>query len=161
VELGQSELVGEREGVGGEQLWQAVERRGQTGRTKRRAAAAGLDHCHLAGPVNLVRNAEMMVEADEIGAAAEERMLAVVDDFVDAGMEIGTGATTEVAAALDELHAEASLGESAGRAHAGDTCADDGDGLPVILFLAGLHPISSGAKAPAFLRPLRQSGLKP
>ena len=63
----------------------------------------------------------------QIGAAAEEHVLAVVDDFVDAGMQIGAGAPAEIAAALDQLHAEAGLGQSAGRAHAGYAGADDGD----------------------------------
>ena len=68
------------------------------------------------------------IEADEVGAAAEEDVLAVVDDFVDAGMQVGGGAAAEVAAALDELHAIAGFGEGAGSAHAGYAAADDGDG---------------------------------
>ena len=55
---------------------------------------------------DLIENADAPVEADEIGAAAEEHVLAVVDDFVDAGMQVGARAPAEVAAALDELHPE-------------------------------------------------------
>ena len=83
--------------------------------------------------MNLVRNAETAIEADQIGAAAEERVLAVVDDLMHARMQIGAGAAAEVAPALDQLHAKASLGQSASRAHAGDASANNGDGLPVIL----------------------------
>ena len=89
--------------------------------------AAGLDHGHFFGPVNLLFDADPAVETDEVGAAAEEDVLAVVDDFVDAGMQIGRGASAEVAAALDELHAVAGFGESAGCAHAGYAASNDGD----------------------------------
>ncbi len=78
--------------------------------------------------MDFVFDADAAVEADEIGAAAEEDVLAVVDDFVDAGMQVGGGAAAEVAAALDELHAIAGFGEGAGGAHAGYAAADDGDG---------------------------------
>ena len=54
-----------------------------------RAPAAGLDHGHLGGPVDFLFDADAAVEADEVGAAAEEDVLAVVDDFVDAGMQVG------------------------------------------------------------------------
>jgi hypothetical protein len=74
--------------------------------------------------VDAVRDADAPVETDEIGAAAEEHVLAVVDDLVDAGMQVGAGASAEIAAALDELHAEPGLGQRAGRAHAGHAAAD-------------------------------------
>src|SRR6185437_659508 len=106
----------------------SVERSGERRWTEFRAAAAGLDHGHLGGPVDFVLDADAAIEADEVGAAAEEDVLAVVDDFVDAGMEVGGGASAEVAAALGELHAIAGFGEGAGSAHAGDAAADDGDG---------------------------------
>ncbi len=89
----------------------------------------------------------MRVEADEIGAAAEEDVLAVVDDFVDAGMQIGGGAAAEVAAALDELHAVAGFGESAGGAHAGYAAADDGDGAWFELLRALRASVPQGAQA--------------
>ena len=78
--------------------------------------------------MDAIRHADAAIEADEIGAAAEENMLAIIDDFVDTGMQIRAGASAEIAAALDELHAEASLGQGAGCAHAGNTGANDGDG---------------------------------
>ncbi len=110
-----------------EQLRQPMQRRGQARRAEKRAAAAGLDHRHLAGPVNLIVDADALVEADEIGAAAEEHMLAVIDDFVDAGMQVGACAATKIAAALDELDTKAGIGQRAGSTHAGDAAADDRD----------------------------------
>ena len=127
---GQSELVCAGEGLGGEQARQAVQRSRQPAMgPSTRAPSAGLDHGHLAGPVNVVGDADAPVEADEIGAAAEEHVLAVVDDLVDAGMQIGAGAAAEVAAPFDEVHAESGFGKSAGRAHAGHAAADDDHGF--------------------------------
>ena len=97
-------------------------------RTKPGAPAAGLDHRHLAGPVNRSATPMRLIEADEVGAAAEQHVLAVVDDFVDAGMQVRRGAATEIAATFDELHAEAGFGQRTSGAHAGDAAADDGDG---------------------------------
>ena len=78
--------------------------------------------------MNLRVNADTAVEGEEVGATAEEDVLAVVDDFVDAGVEIRGGTSAEVAAALDELDAIAGFGEGAGGADASDACSDDGDG---------------------------------
>ena len=79
----------------------------QSRRAQPRPPPARLDHRHLAGPVDAVRDADASIEANEIRAAAKEHMLAVVDDLIDARMQIGTGAPAEVAAPLDELHAKA------------------------------------------------------
>ena len=79
--------------------------------------------------MDAVGDADAAIEADEIGAAAEEHMLAVVDDLVDAGMQIRTGTAAQVAAALEQLHAQARLGQSASRAHAGHASADDSNGF--------------------------------
>jgi hypothetical protein len=78
--------------------------------------------------VNLIENADALVEGDEICAAAEEHVLTIVDDFVDAWMQIGTRAAAQVATTLDQMHAQSGCCKSAGRAHAGNAAADDGDG---------------------------------
>ena len=96
--------------------------------------------------MNLRVNADTAVEGEEVGAAAEEDVLAVVDDFVDAGVEIGGGAAAEVAAAFDELDVITGFGEGAGGADASDAGSDDGDGRAV-----GLDSVWQG----------RFQGLKP
>jgi hypothetical protein len=118
----------------------AVERSGQPpGGTEERLAAARLDHGHGACPVDFLVDADAAAEGNEIGAATEEDVLAVIDDFVDAGMEIGTGTAAEIAAAFNEMHAETGFSEGAGGAHAGDTAANDDCG-----FFFGLrHRVSS------------------
>ena len=102
-----------------------------------RATTAGLDHCHVAGPVDLVIDANAAVEGEEIRVGADKRVLAVVDNFVDAGMEIGAGAAAEIRAALEEGDPQAGLGESAGGAHAGYAAADYRHGLDGPLRHAG------------------------
>jgi hypothetical protein len=93
--------------------------------------------------VNAVRDTDAAVKTREICAAAEEHMLAIIDDLFHSRMQIGTGTTAQVAAALDELHAQAGFGQGAGRAHAGYAATDNRDSLSGILPQSGqflLHP---------------------
>jgi hypothetical protein len=83
--------------------------------------------------VDLVLDPDATVEGDEVGTATEEHMLTVVDDFVDSGMKVGGGAAAEVAAAFNEMHSIAALGECAGSAHAGDAATYDCDRLRLAL----------------------------
>jgi hypothetical protein len=73
--------------------------------------------------VNFFEDTDAFVQANEVGAAAEEHVLAVVYDFANAGMQIRRGAATEISAAFDKLYAEASLGESTGSTDTGDSAA--------------------------------------
>src|SRR5579864_7868750 len=100
------------------------ERRG----TEYRAPAARLDHGHPGGPADFLFDTDALVEPDEVGAAPEKDVLAVVDDFADARMQVRGSAAAEVGAALGELHVVAGLSERASGAHAGYSAADDGDG---------------------------------
>ena len=68
-------------------------------------------------------NANAPVETNQIRTAAEEHMLAVVDNLVHTRMPVGARAPTQVVAALDKLDAQAGLSERAGSAHAGDAAA--------------------------------------
>jgi hypothetical protein len=121
--------------MGGKQLRKVMERRGEpySGGTEHGAPAARLDHGHVAGPVDTARNTYATVETDKICAAAEERMLAVVDDFANARMKIGACTPAQVAAALDQLHAQTSLCQSACCAHARHATAYYRDCFPRIL----------------------------
>ena len=102
-----------------------MERSRKGGRAETRSTAARLNHGHLAGPVDLIVNANAFVESDEVGAAAEENMLTVVNDFVDARMQIGAGAPAQIAATFDKLYVKTCFSQRTGSAHAGDTTSDD------------------------------------
>ena len=77
-------------------------------------AAAGLDESHFIEPTDFVFHADAAVELDEVGADAEEDMLAIIDDFTGSGMLVGRSATAEVRAALEEGDAETGVGKGAG-----------------------------------------------
>ena len=57
-------------------------------------------------------DAQSVVEVDEIRAAAEQHVLAVVHDLAGGGQLVGGSASTEVGATLEELDEEAGVGES-------------------------------------------------
>jgi hypothetical protein len=78
-----------------------VERRWQPGGSNDAAAPAGLDVGEPAEPGDLVFNAEPGVKVDEVGAAAEQDVLAVIDGLAGAGVGIGGGAAANVGAAFD------------------------------------------------------------
>ncbi len=102
--------------------------RGQRRSAHDAGAAAGLDESHLVIPADFVFHADALVELDQVGADAEENVLAVVDDFAGAGMFIGGSASAEIGAALEERHAEAGIGERAGCGEAGEAASGDGYG---------------------------------
>ena len=74
--------------------------------------------------MNLLLDPDAAVETDQIGAAAEEHVLAVVDDLVHAGMAIGAGPAAEVASSFYETHLKSAPCNGAGSTHAGHAAAD-------------------------------------
>jgi len=56
-------------------------------------------------------------------------VLAVVDDFAGSGMKVRRGASTEVAAPLEDCDAETGIGQRAGRREPCNTSANDGDSV--------------------------------
>ena len=113
--------------------------RRQERRSEDRAAAARLDHGHAAVPEDLVGHPDAGIEIDQVGAAAEEDMLAVVDHFASAWMEVGGGAAAQVAAALQDGDAKTGVGQGAGGCQPGHAASNYGDGVLVVgtLFFDG------------------------
>jgi hypothetical protein len=90
--------------------------------------------------MDALRNADAPVEANQIGATAEENVLAVVDDFVDAWMKVRAGPAAQVTAAFDKLDAQPGFGERARSAHASHAAADhDRRFWDCHLYRVGLH----------------------
>jgi hypothetical protein len=83
--------------------------------------------------MDAIRDTDAPIEALQIRAAAEEHVLAVVDGLADAWMPVGKSPPAQVGTPLDQLHAEAGLSQSAGRAHPRYAAADDRNGLPQIV----------------------------
>ena len=67
-----------------------------------RSAPARLEKRQAIVPADLVRDSEALVELDEIGAAAEQHVLAVVDDFAGAGMLVGRSAAAQIGPPLEQ-----------------------------------------------------------
>src|SRR5258708_1615779 len=99
----------------------------ETARSEYRAAASGLDQGHAAVPEDLVGDADPFVKADQVGAAAKENVLAVVDDLIGAGVKKRARPPAEIAAAFENSNAEAGAGQGACGGKAGYAAADDGD----------------------------------
>jgi hypothetical protein len=90
--------------------------------------------------MDAIRDADAAVETQQIGATAEEHVLAVVDDLIDSGMQIRRSSPAQIASLLDQLHTKASLCQSAGRAHASYAASDDGDSLLRVVLQSGQYP---------------------
>ena len=104
-----------------------MKRRGKRRGVHHAGAPAGFDEGHVVVPANLIGDADALVELDEVGADAEENMLAVVDHFAGSGMLVGGGASAKIGTALEERDAETGVGKSAGGGEAGESAAGDGD----------------------------------
>ena len=63
-----------------------MQRRGQPGGLDYRRAPTGLEESQPVIPANLVCHADPLVKADEVRAATQQHMLAVVYYFASAGM---------------------------------------------------------------------------
>ena len=139
----QGQLVLQGVRAGRQETWKAVKRGGEPRRPERRAPPSRLDHGHIAGPADAVGDPDAPVEAGKVGAAAEEHVLAIVDDFADTRMEMGRGPSAEVGTPLDQLDAQPGFGQGAGGAHAGNPPAHNGD--------SSLHFVvrQKGAPAPS------------
>ena len=101
----QRQLVCAREGLRHHQSRQRVQRRGQPkwpeldGPSNDRCPPGSIMVIVLR-PVDALRHADTPVEPKQIGAAAEEHMLAVVDDLIHARMPIRRRPSAQVATAL-------------------------------------------------------------
>ena len=88
---------------------------GSARRLDHRGASARLKKSQPVVPANLVFDAQSLVELDQVGAAAEQHVLAVVHDFAGAGMLIRRSASAEIGTALEQGHAKAAAGQGRNR----------------------------------------------
>src|SRR5580693_4003161 len=76
-------------------------------------------------PVDTVESADAAVEIEKVDAAAEEDVLAIVEDFAGLGIFIRTGASAEGFAGFDEGDGVAGGCECDGGGHAGQATSHD------------------------------------
>ena len=83
-----------------------MERRWQRVRLEYRLPAAGLDKGHPIEPADVAFNSDSAIKGNQVGAAAKQNVLTVIDDFAGAGMLVGRCTSAEVRTALEEGHSE-------------------------------------------------------
>src|SRR5258708_22405771 len=79
-----------------------MQRSGERRRRDHRSASSRLQESQLLIPANFVLHSRAPVEIEQVGAAAEQHMLAIVDNLAGTGMLIRRGAPTEIRAAVDK-----------------------------------------------------------
>src|SRR6185312_1103280 len=92
-----------------------------------RLAAAGFDKSERVIPANLVFHADALVEIDQVRAAAQQNVLAVVHNFAGARMFVGRSASPEVGTLFEEPDAESATRQGASGGQSGQAAANHGN----------------------------------
>ncbi len=104
-----------------------VERRRQPAAAQDGEAASGLQKVDLLMEADQVADPQALVEIQEVDAAAQQQVLAVIDGLggvlVRAGNGVGRGASAQERARLEEVHVETSAAQSGCRGEAGKAAA--------------------------------------
>ena len=99
---GNRELVAQVEARSPQKRRRGVQRSGQRRRLDHRGTAARLEKSHPLVPANLVLDSDTPIELDQIRAAAEQNVLAVVHNLASARMLIGRCPAAQIGPALEE-----------------------------------------------------------
>ena len=93
-----------------------------------RCAPSGLEKRQFVIPANFVLDSRAAVKIEQVRAAAEQHMLAVINSLPGAGMLIGRCAPTEIGSAFKERDAKPSISQGASGGKARESASGDGDG---------------------------------
>src|ERR1043165_6897020 len=80
-------------------------------------------------PADLFFDSDPSVELEQVGAAPQQDVLAIVDDFARAGMFVGRGAPAQIGTPLQERYTIAGLGQRTTRRQSRQSCSDHRDGF--------------------------------
>jgi hypothetical protein len=120
-----------------------VKRRGQARGTVQEMNLSGaVDESHRALPADQVADAQPAVEVEQIGAAAEQDVLAVVELLAGLGLFERSGAATQGSSGFEQCDGDAGGFEGDGGGHAGEPAADDDDARRIggcVVALPHLH----------------------
>ena len=75
----------------------------------------------------MISDTDVLVELDQVGADAEQDVLAIVDNFSRTGMFIRRCTAAEEGAFLEERHPKPGVGQGARGSESGETASGDGD----------------------------------
>src|SRR5262249_13623212 len=98
-------------------------------RPQRAQASARLNEGQLIKPPNPFAHAEALIELEQVGATAEQNVLAVIDHFAGSGMLVGRRAAADVGTALEERDLSTSLSQGAAGSQTGQAAADNSDSI--------------------------------
>src|SRR4029077_16484842 len=93
-----------------------------------RRTPAWLDERHLVVPANSILHSDALIKLDQIGAAAKQHMLAVVDDFARSRMLVRRRSAAEKRTLLEQSDAESTFGQRASGRKARETASGHSDG---------------------------------
>ena len=99
---------------------------------KRSAAASRLDVGQPVVPAYALFHAEAVVKVEQVGAAAEQHVLAVIHHLAGAGMHVRRSAAAEIRTALEECNSVSGIGECTARRQARQAAANDAHSLPAL-----------------------------
>src|SRR6266478_6712430 len=121
-----SHLVAKTQTVHPEKCQSSMQGSGERRRRNHGSASSRLEERQLLIPANFVLNSRATIKIEQVGTAAEQHVLAIVDNFTGAGMLIRRGATAEIRAALKQRHAKTGFGQGASRGEAGQPASGYG-----------------------------------
>src|ERR1700675_341863 len=96
-----------------------MKRSGEPRRRNHGSAPSRLEEGQLLIPANFVLNSGTPIEIKQVGAAAEQYMLAIVDNFAGTRMLIRRGAPAKIGSAFKQGHAITGFGQGASSGEAG------------------------------------------
>ncbi len=122
-----AQLVGETQTVSPKKCQPGMQRSRQGRRRNHRCASSRLEECQSLIPANLVLYSRAPVEIDQVRAAAQQHMLAVVDHLSGSGMLIRRCAPAKIRPAFEERHAKSRFRQGAARGQASQSASGYGD----------------------------------
>src|SRR5208282_4995293 len=121
------QLVAKAQTLRPEECQRGMQRRRQRRRCDDGCASSGLEERQLLIPANLVLNARAAIEIEQVGAAAKQYMLAIIDNFASTGMLIRGRAPTEIGAAFKQRDAKTGFCQNASSGQASQPASGDSD----------------------------------
>jgi len=99
----------------------------QRRRSNNRRSSSRLEKGQTIEPANLMLNPEVSIELEQIRAAPQKHVLAVVYHFTSAGMLVGRGPAAKIWTPFKNSNAKAAICQSTAGGQSGETSTNDRD----------------------------------
>ena len=87
--------------------------------------SARLHKSNFVEPADLIADAKPLIKLNQISAASQQKMLAVIQDFTGPRMFIGRRSPSDVRALFEDCDLESGISQRAARSQASQATADD------------------------------------